>query len=185
MEQERKICVGKIIGAHGLRGLVLLRSFTEDPTSIESYPVIDAAGVSRAVTLKTAMAEEFIAEVQGVSSREQAEAMRGQQLFVLRDKLPALGQREYYLSDLVGLRADDQTGQACGTVLAVHDYGAGTLLEIKLPDGRTAMLPFSDVFVPMVEIDAGYVTLNPPADWLAAPTAEEKKKAAANRERSA
>ncbi len=137
MEQERKICVGKIVGPHGLRGLIRLRSFTEDPEAIARYPVVDAAGLSRRVTLKTPMAEEFIVEIEGVNNREQAEALRGQQLFVSRDKLPELKQREYYLADLVGLRVEDAAGKAVGSVHAVHDFGAGILLDIKLTDGRT------------------------------------------------
>lgn len=166
MEQERKICVGKITGPHGLRGLVRLRSFTENPEAIATYPLVDAEGVSRRVSLRTAMAEEFIAEVEGVSSREQAEAVRGLQLFINRGQLPELKQREYYLADLIGLRANDAEGKACGSVIAVHDFGAGTLLEIKLPDGRTAMLPFRDAFVPTVAINEGYVVIAPPGDWL-------------------
>lgn len=174
MEQERKICVGKIVGPHGLRGLVRLRSFTEDPEAIAKYPVVDAAGKSRCVTLKTPMAEEYIAEVEGVNSREQAEAMRGQQLFVLRDKLPELKQREYYLADLVGMRADDAEGKPVGSVHAVHDFGGGVLLDIKLVSGQTAMLPFRDAFVPTVAINDGYIVITPPADWLTTPGKQER-----------
>jgi 16S rRNA processing protein RimM len=177
MEQERKIIVGKITGPHGLRGLVRLRSFTEDPMSIVNYPVMDAEGKPRRITIKTAMAEEFIAELEGVNNREQAEAARGLQLFVLRDQLPALGQREYYLADLIGLRADDAAGQGYGSILAVHDFGAGTLLEIKLPDGRTAMLPFRDAFVPTVDVQAGFVVIAPPEDWLSNTAKSEDKSA--------
>lgn len=177
MEQERKICVGKIVGPHGLRGLIRLRSFTEDPEAIARYPVVDAAGVSRRVTLKTPMAEEFIVEIEGVNNREQAEALRGQQLFVSRDKLPELKQREYYLADLVGLRVDDAAGKALGSVHAVHDFGAGILLDIKLTDGRTAMLPFRDAFVPTVALNDGYVVITPPEDWLTVPGSKQERSA--------
>lgn len=173
-QDERKICVGKIVGAHGLRGLVRLRSFTDDPSAIGHYPVADDTGRSRRVTLKTPMAEEFIAEVEGVTTREQAEAARGLRLFVARDKLPALTEREYYLADLVGLRAEDTDGQVRGTVQAVHDFGAGTVLEFKLPDGRTAMLPFKDAFVPTVALAEGRVVISPPADWLETPPQERR-----------
>ncbi len=173
-QDERTICVGKIVGAHGLRGLVRLRSFTDDPAAIAQYPVVDETGRARKVTLKTPMAEEFIAEVEGVTTREQAEAARGLRLFVARDKLPELQAREYYLADLVGLRAEDTAGQVCGTVLAVHDFGAGAVLEFKLKDGRTAMLPFRDAFVPTVVLAEGRVVISPPADWLESPPQERR-----------
>lgn len=179
MPEERKISVGKITGPHGLRGLVRLRSFTENPAAIETYPVVDAAGKSRRVTLKTAMGQEFIAEIEGVRSREQAEALRGQELFVPRSELPALGQREYYLADLVGLRALDQAHKDCGVVLAAHDFGGGPLLEIKATDGTTAMLPFRDAFVPVVDLAAGFVVIAPPEGWF------NSKTDAAGTERSA
>jgi 16S rRNA processing protein RimM len=166
MSPTKQISVGKIIGPHGLRGLVRLRSFTDDPVAIETYPVTDAAGVARTVTLKSPMAQEFIADVAGITNREQAEAAKGMELFVARDQLPALGTTEYYLADLVGLRADDPNGAAVGTVHAVHDFGAGVVLDIKLPNGQTAMLPFRNAFVPTVAVQAGYLVLTPPDDWL-------------------
>lgn len=173
-QDERTICVGKIVGAHGLRGLVRLRSFTEDPAAIAQYAVADEMGRPRKVTLKTPMAEEFIAEVEGVTTREQAEAARGLRLFVARDQLPKLSAREYYLADLVGLRAEDTVGKVCGTVLAVHDFGAGAVLEFKLSDGRTAMLPFRDAFIPTVALQEGRIVISPPADWLEAAPQERR-----------
>lgn len=177
MATDQKICVGKITGAHGLRGLVRLRSFTEDPAAIAHYPLFDQAGRPRQVTLKAPIGEEFIAELSGVTDRLAAEAARGTQFFVARTELPATGAREYYLADLVGLRADDASGQQCGTVVALHDFGAGGMLEIKVPDGRTVMLPFRDAFVPTVDVPGGRVVITPPEDWLATPTAENKRQA--------
>ncbi|MGB4100337.1 MAG: ribosome maturation factor RimM [Alphaproteobacteria bacterium] len=177
MTEDRKICVGKIMGAHGLRGLVRLRSFTENPAAIAQYALTDQNGRTRHVTLRTPMGEEFIAELDGVNDRVAAESAKGLQLFMNRDELPATGVREYYLADLVGLRVDDATGQPCGTVHALHNFGAGSILEIKLPDGRTAMLPFRDAFVPTVDVAQGRVVIVPPPDWLDTPTAENKKQA--------
>jgi 16S rRNA processing protein RimM len=173
------ICIGKIIAPHGLRGLVRLRSFADDPKVIEAYAVIDAHGQARQITLKSPMAQEFIAEISGITNREQAEAARGMELFVRREDLPKLGQSEYYLADLVGLRVDDASGAVVGVtggaalgatvgiVQAVHDFGAGTLLDIKLSDGQSVMLPFRDAFVPVVNIAAGFLTITPPEGWLA------------------
>lgn len=177
MTEDRKICVGKITGAHGLRGLVRLRSFTENPAAIAQYPLQDQNGRTRHVTLRTPMGEEFIAELDGVNDRAAAEAAKGLQFFVARDELPATGAREYYLADLVGLRADDASGQPCGTVHALHNFGAGSILEIRLADGRTAMLPFRDAFVPIVDVTGGRVVIAPPPDWLEAPPPENKKQA--------
>lgn len=178
MATERKICVGRIMGAHGLRGLVRLRSFTEIPAAIGQYPLCDESGKVRKLTLKTAIGEEFIAELDGVNDRNAAEAAKGTQFFVARDELPDPGARQYYLADLVGLRADDADGQQRGTVVALHDFGAGGMLEIKVPDGRTVMLPFRDRFVPTVDVAGGRVVIAPPEDWLATPTAENKKQTA-------
>ncbi len=165
------------MGAHGLRGLVRLRSFTENPDAIAQYRLVDAHGRTRHLTLKAPMGEEFIAELDGVNDRAAAEAAKGTQFFVARDELPATGAREYYLADLVGLRADDAAGQPCGTVVALHNFGAGGILEIKVPDGRTVMLPFRDAFVPTVDVAGGRVVITPPTDWLDTPTAENKKQA--------
>ncbi len=166
MQQERKICVGKITGAHGLRGLVRLRSFTEDPAAIATYPLYDKEGRKRAVTIKTPMGEEFVAELDGVNSRTAAEAAKGIELFADRNEFPAIGAREYYLADLVGLRAENPAGQVCGEVISLHDFGAGSMLEIKIPEGKTVMLPFRDAFVPTVDLAAGRVVITPPDDWL-------------------
>ncbi|MEJ0063711.1 MAG: ribosome maturation factor RimM [Alphaproteobacteria bacterium] len=179
MDRQRKICVGKITGAHGLRGLVRLRSFTENPEAIAAYALTGADGKPVKVTLKSPMGEEFIAEIEGVNTRHAAQAMRGAELFTDRDALPPAGEREYYRADLVGLRVEDAAGAAIGTIIALHDFGAGSFLEIKLTGGNTAMLPFRDAFVPTVDIAAGRVVVTPPADWLETPKQESQGKGAA------
>ena len=174
-EPDKKLCVSTITGAIGLRGLVRLRSFTQEPEAIASYPLFDQDGKVRRVTLKTPMGKEFIAEIDGVDSRGKAEASRGLELFVARDELPQAGAREYYHVDLIGLRVEDQGGNPFGAVLALHDFGGGPVIEIKLPGGRTAMLPFRDAYVPVVDVAGGRVVIAPPENWPESPAQDKRQ----------
>jgi 16S rRNA processing protein RimM len=176
---NRKICVGVIMGAHGVRGEVRLRSFTDDPESIFAYkPVTDEEG-KRAFTLKRKgmMKDHFIVSLKGVTDRNAAEALRGTELFVERAILPPAGKGEYYEADLVGLAAKTEDGKTLGKVLALHDYGAGTFLEIEPVKGKSFMLPFTDAFVPDVNLAKGFIQIVVPEGWLA----EDKKKAKAKK----
>lgn len=180
MEQDRKICVGMIAGAHGVRGLVRLRSFTEDPEAIVEYdPLTDEAGhTTYEITLKSSANDFYVAEIEGVGSREAAEALRGVKLYVSRSQLPKTGKREYYEADLVGLGVKDRQGKEHGVILSVHNYGAGTFLEIGIKKNAGFMLPFTDAFVPDLDLKAGLVTIDPPEGWLetAKPPVKAKKK---------
>lgn len=150
-----------------MRGLVRLRSFTEDPEAITEYnPLTDENGKrSFTVTLKSEAKDHFVAVVKGVESREAADALRGVKLYVPRAALPDPGKREYYQADLVGLAVKDRKGKSYGTVLAVHDYGGGPFLEIGKSKGGSFMLPFTDVCVPRVDVTADTVTIEPKG-WL-------------------
>ena len=168
MVVARKICVGAIVGAHGVRGLVRLRSFTDDPESIFEYsPVTDEAG-SRTFKLhcQSVMKDHYVVTIEGVADRETAEALRGTKLFIDRALLPATDDQSFYESDLIGLVARDAQGQDLGKVEAVHDFGAGSFLEIKPPGGGSFMLPFTDAFVPTVDVTAGFVGVVIPEGWL-------------------
>lgn len=157
-----------IAGAHGVRGLVRLRSFTEDPEAIASYePLTDAEGATTfKLALKSAAKDFYIAELKGVSSREQAEELRGTKLYVTRDLLPKTGKREYYEADLVGLAVLDRQGKDHGQIVAVHNYGGGPMLEIGASRKNGFMLPFNDAFVPEVDVKSGRVVIDPPSGWL-------------------
>lgn len=168
MESGRKILVGIISGAHGVKGLVRLKSFTEEPAALLRYkPLTDETGESKfAIRVKSATNSHFIAEVNGVKDRDEAEALRGTKLFVMRAALPKLKKREFYESDLVGLEAQDGKGKNCGKVLAVHNYGGGPFLEIAKPEGKAFMLPFTKECVPEVDREKGHLVIAPPEGWM-------------------
>ncbi len=178
MAPSRKICVGMIAGAHGVRGLVRLRSFTEEPGSITAYGELSDETGKRIfeVELKSSLNDHFIAAIDGVNDREAADELRGTKLYVPRARLPKARKGEYYETDLVGLKAQDKNGKDFGAVLAVHNYGAGTFLEIGQGRKDSFMLPFTNAFVPEVEIEAGHVTIEPPEGWLDAEKPKGKPK---------
>jgi 16S rRNA processing protein RimM len=167
MAPDRKICVGIITGAHGVRGLVRLRSFTEEPEAIGSYGALtDETGKRTfAIKLQSAAKDYFIALISDVTSKEEADTLRGTELYAARSMLPKTRKQEYYEADLIGLIAQDKKGAACGTVLAVHNHGAGTFLEIGQNKRDSFMLPFTDTCVPEVDTKDGHIVIEPPGDW--------------------
>jgi 16S rRNA processing protein RimM len=167
MASDRKICVGVITGTHGVRGLVRLRSFTEEPEAIASYGALTDESGEREffVDLKNTAKDHFVASITGVTTKEDAEALHGTELYIDRSLLPKPRKREYYEADLVGLAARDKKGAACGTVLAVHNHGAGVFLEIGQSRRDSFMLPFTDACVPEVDIKDGHVVIEPPRGW--------------------
>ena len=162
-----RICLGVITGAHGVRGLVRIKSFTAAPGDIAAYgPLDDEAGTRRfEVAVKGEAKGAVPAALAGVEDRNAAEALKGTRLYVDRAALPPpQDEEEYYHADLIGLRAEDATGRNLGRVVAVHNFGAGDLLEIERPDGTELLLPFTKAAVPSVEIAAGRLTVEPPED---------------------
>lgn len=156
------LCVGAISGSYGVRGEVRLKSFCADPTAIAEYgPLFTEDGArSFKITLTRPVAGGLGARIAGVATKEEADALKGISLFVARDKLPSLPDDEYYYADLIGLEAFDTGGILLGRVSAVHNHGAGDLLEIA---GASALLlPFTLATVPMVDLAAGRIVVDPP-----------------------
>ncbi|MFA5040347.1 MAG: ribosome maturation factor RimM [Bdellovibrionales bacterium] len=164
----RKICVGQFAGAHGVRGLVKLRSFTDKPEAIFSYaPLTDETGEHVFKIVKKSVAKDmFIVEVEGISDKEAADQLRGDRLYIPHTVLPPQKKNEYYEADLMGLKAFDKAGKEYGTVMGVFDHGAGIFLEIGLSKKDSFMLPFKDSFVPKVDLDKGMLLIVVPEDWL-------------------
>ncbi len=160
----RRVLLGRIVGVHGVRGLVKVAAYTEVPEAIGAYgPLQDEAGRAVRLTVKGRAKEGLLAEIEGVMTREAAEALKGRDLYVLRAALPDPGD-EIYQADLVGLAVRDMAGARLGQVVAVADFGAGPLLEVA-PDGDeqdTVFLPFTDEVVPVVAIEAGHLTVDMP-----------------------
>lgn len=165
----KRVCVGAITGPHGVRGDVKLKSFMAVPEDIAGHgPVTDESG-ARHFTFRVtgATGDRLIARIDGVVDRTAAEALKGTRLFLPREALPAIeDEDEYYVEDLMGLQAELRDGGAYGEVVAVHDFGAGPMLEIAPPGGPTVMLPFTAEAVPLVDVAAGRVVIDPPAGLL-------------------
>ncbi|MFV0410188.1 MAG: ribosome maturation factor RimM [Paracoccus sp. (in: a-proteobacteria)] len=157
-----KICVGAIAGAFGVHGEARLKSFTSEPTDIASYGPLSTEDGKRefSVTLTRPVTAGFGARLSGVTTREEAEALKGVTLWAPRDVLPSLPDDEFYHADLIGLDVFDTGGQPLGRVKAIFDHGAGDFLEVT---GATSLLlPFTRAVVPTVDLAAGRIIADPP-----------------------
>ena len=139
-----QVCVARIGAAHGVRGQVKLWTFTEDPFAVTRYgPLSTKDGVRQFEVTQAREAKGFlVATLKGVTDRDEAERLNGVELYVARDRLPATGADEYYHADLIGLAAVTPTDQPLGRDIAIHNFGAGDLLEIERPNGKRALVPF-------------------------------------------
>ncbi|MCZ8333851.1 MAG: ribosome maturation factor RimM [Rhodobacteraceae bacterium] len=168
MTRPDRICVGAIAGSFGVQGEVRLKSFCADPEAIASYGPLWTEDGSRSFTVKLTRANVsggLGVRLSGVLSKEQADALKGTQLFADREKLPALPDDEFYHADLIGLTAQDTGGVTLGTVRAVHNHGAGDMLEILGPGMKTALLvPFTLAVVPTVDLAAGRIVVDMPEE---------------------
>jgi len=165
-----RVLLGVVAAPHGVRGLVRIKSFTEDPMAVAAYgPLSDEAGKKEyRVEALSAARGAVLARIEGVADRTAAEALRGLRLYVERGRLPAAGEREWYEADLIGLAAVDRDGRSWGKVVAFHDFGAGSVMEVSGgPSTTTAMLPFTDEAVPEIDVPGGKVVIDPPAGLLA------------------
>jgi 16S rRNA processing protein RimM len=163
-DPEGHVCVGAVAGAFGVQGEVRLKSFCADPEGIGDYgPLIDGAGTAYEVRLDRPVKGGFAARLTGVKTREQAEALKGTRLYAPREALPSLPDDEYYHADLIGLDVVDPSGAPLGRVRAVHDFGAGDLLEVVAPTLRQpALIPFTREAVPTVDLAARRIVADPP-----------------------
>ncbi|HZL40650.1 MAG TPA: ribosome maturation factor RimM [Pseudolabrys sp.] len=163
-----RIRVARIGAAHGIRGEVKLWSFTDDPMAVTNYgPLETEDGVRRFEIEAARPAKDFlVARLKGVADRNAAETLRNTDLFVPRDRLPPIEDADtYYHADLVGLAAVGQDGAALGTITAIHNFGAGDLIEIApAGSGEPLLLPFTDATVPTIDLKAGRVVVVPPGE---------------------
>ena len=165
MPNPARICVGAIAGSFGVQGEVRIKSFCADPTAIADYgPLFTEDGAqSYSIKLTRAVSGGLGARIAGVATKEQADALRGVSLYVDRAKLPNLPDDEFYHTDLIGLAAHDPGGVLIGTVQAVHNHGAGDLLEIAGAGLKTALLlPFTREVVPTVDLTAKRIVVDLP-----------------------
>jgi 16S rRNA processing protein RimM len=160
-----RVLLAHVAGAHGIRGEVMLKSYAEDADTLKSYgPLSDEAGArSFQVTGVRATAKGVIVRIKGIADRTAAEALRGIALYVDRAALPTPDDGTYYNCDLIGLAAETAAGERIGSIVAVENFGAGPLLEIRRAGARdTEYVPFTDAFVPTVDIAGGRVVVDMP-----------------------
>lgn len=167
-DTTKRVCLGVVTGAHGVQGAVRIKTFTETPEDIARYgPLTDDTGQrSFELHLVGVAKGVVIARVAGIQDRNQAEALRGLQLYLPRSALPETKAEEYYHADLIGLEAVLGDGTPVGRVRAIHDFGAGDTLEVTRPGAPSVMVPFTRAVVPIVEPAAGRLVLDPPPGLL-------------------
>jgi 16S rRNA processing protein RimM len=159
-----QICVARIGAAHGVRGAVRLWTFTEDPLAVRRYGPLQTKDGARQfeVTHVREAKGHLVATLKGIATREEAERLNGVELYVAREKLPDTGEDEYYHADLIGLAAVTPANEPLGRVVAIHNFGAGDIIEIAPPSGATMLLPFTNAVVPSVDLAGGRVVIELP-----------------------
>ena len=160
------VCVARIGAAHGVRGAVKLWTFTEDPFAVKRYGPLSTKDGTRQFEIASAREAKghLVAQFKGIATRDEAERLNGLELYVARAKLPATDEGEYYHADLIGLAAITTAEEPLGRVVAIHNFGAGDILEIAPPSGATMLLPFTNAVVPSVDLAGGRVLIELPRE---------------------
>jgi len=139
---ERRIALAAVAGAHGIKGELRLKLFSNSVESLAAQQKLYIGGAERRLLAIRDGGKTAVARFEGVADRSAAEALRGSLVEIDRTALPPLEEDEYYHVDLIGLPAMDRDGNEVGTIVAVENYGAGDLLDIELRDGRRSLIPF-------------------------------------------
>jgi 16S rRNA processing protein RimM len=155
---DKRVALAAVAGAHGVKGEVRLKLFSDSAASLASHQSVYVGGVERRLLQVRDGGKAAIARFEGVGGRSAAEALRGQVVEVDRSALPPLEEGEYYHADLVGLSCVDREGKPVGTVVAVENFGAGDLLEVELTDARKSLIPFRDG---IADLAGGRVVIDP------------------------
>jgi len=167
MAEQGLICVGAVAGAFGVRGEVRLKSFCAEPAAIADYAPLFTEDGSRSFTVKITrpVAGGFAARLGGVTTKDAADALRGTALFAERAKLPSLPDDEFYHADLIGLEVRDTGGAVLGRVAAIHNHGAGDILEVRAAgQASPLLLPFTRAAVPTIDLALGRIVADPPGE---------------------
>lgn len=162
-----RVCVGAIAGSFGVHGEVRLKSYCAEPEAIATYGELSSedGAFSTTVGLIGVTKNGFTARLSAVSTKEQADALKGTKLYADRSQLPELPDDEYYYSDLIGMEVLDTGGTILGKVKAVLNHGASDLLELHA-GGDTILLPFTRDIVPTVDLEARRIIADPPEGLL-------------------
>jgi 16S rRNA processing protein RimM len=173
-----RVCVGRIAGAHGVQGLIRINSYTEDPMDVAAYgPVTDENGERMfELEAKRMTKTQVVVRIKGVMDRNAAEALQGLRVYVLREVMPPTDDDEFYCEDLVGLEAETVDGKSLGNVLSLQEFGAGEMLEIGRRRGGTTLVPFTKDVIPLVDLEAKRVVIDPPPGLLEPITKEDPER---------
>lgn len=166
-DAPRKLLMGRIGAAHGIKGEVRIQSFTEEPLALADYGPLstDRPGLTIEIESARATTNVLVARLKGVADRTAAEKLNGVELYVDRERLPPATDDDFYHADLIGLAARLADGTVLGTVTAVPNFGASDLIEVTDPQtGDTYLYPFTRAIVPEVHIEAGYLVIEIPLD---------------------
>ena len=155
---DKRVALAAVAGAHGVKGEVRLKLFSDSAASLAQHENVYLGGVQRRLLFARDGGKTAVARFDGVADRTAADALRGSLVEVDRSALPPLDEGEYYHADIVGLPCVDRAGNAVGIVAAVENYGAGDLLEIELPEGKRSLIPFRDG---IADLEEGRVVLDP------------------------
>jgi 16S rRNA processing protein RimM len=172
-----RVCLGVIVAAHGVRGQVKVKCFTAEPEGVAAYGELsDQTGMRRfRLRIVGRTKGGVVAQIEGVADRDAAEALKGTELHVARGALPEPEADEYYHADLIGLAVELGDGTPFGRVVALHDFGAGAMLEVATGTTGAVLMPFTREVVPLVDIAGGRLVIVPPAEVLANGGGEEAK----------
>lgn len=165
MSGKDRVLLGQITGAHGIKGQVIVRSYTANPEDIAAYgPLANKTGTRTfELIIQRVSAKGVYAGITGVNDRTAAEALRGTELYVDRDAMPPEDDGEFYVTDLIGLTAVSEDKTRIGAIKAVHNFGAGDILEVSIDEtGKTELIPFTLECVPDIDFDAQHATIIPP-----------------------
>ena len=164
MTESKRILIGEIATAHGIKGFVKVRSFVNDETLLTGDNVFtgETGAKTIKIKLKNALKGDWVAEVAGIVDRNEAERLRGTKLYIDRDAMPEADDGEYYVEDLKGMKVIDKDGKEIGTVLSIENFGASDLIDIKPTSGPSFYIPFTDDTVHDVDFDSRVITVEIP-----------------------
>lgn len=162
-----RILVGRFGAAHGVRGEVRIKSYTSDPMALATYEGLSDSSGARSFRIESARPVKddiIVARLRGVSDRTAAEALTNSEIYIARDALPPPDEEEFYVADLVGMRAELADGTPSGTIANVLNFGAGDILDIALEGGGSRLVPFTRACAPHVDVKARRVVIVPPQE---------------------
>ncbi len=159
--EKNKVCLGAIVGVHGIRGEVKIKCFCDEEKHLTAYGALSNEQGDKTLDIKIVGHSKDLlrAKIKGVEDRNTAETFVGTGLYIERDKLPKLEDEEFYHTDLIGLEVRNLEREAVGKVNALYNFGAGDILEVKTNEGALEMLPFNKDFVPTINIKDGYIII--------------------------